>query len=169
MGWNLLCINQFCKDGLLCPVADAVHPANPLQLVSSLHVLRDTFILDHLADDSVHTLPTETVGFCQMVIQLPGDDEPFIQAGTMLLKVLFAHPAIAANGLCRGCGEFKIGKVIITLQGVVDSKESLHCLRLEDVLLYFCLVASGRQSIMLWSLTLWKKQLKGDKLCLNQQ
>ena len=113
--------DQFSKYDFLGPLVDVVHSANPPQLVRSLQPLIDPFSLSHPADNLLHPIPAGLIDFRQMIVQSAGKEQSFEQARTMLFQVCLPHPTIPANGLPGSFSRGQIRKIIVPMEGVVDT------------------------------------------------
>jgi len=87
-------IHQFSQHRFLCSLPDAVHPANPPQLVRSLQLLIHAFSFGHLSDDLPHAFPAGLIDFQQMRPEPAGQNQLLIQPGAVFLKVCMAHAAV---------------------------------------------------------------------------
>ena len=45
---SFLSVDQFCQDDFICSLSDAVHPANPSQLILCFQLFIDAFCLGYL-------------------------------------------------------------------------------------------------------------------------
>ena len=98
-----------------------VYPRNPPQLVRSFQLFIDAFSFSHLGDHPFHSILADLICFRQMIIQLAGEEKPFVQSGAMLLQVSFPHPAIVADSLPGRIREVEIRKVAVAMQGIMDA------------------------------------------------
>jgi len=91
-----------------------------------------------------------------MLLQLSGQEQPFIQPGAVLLQVRLPHPAIAAEGYRCLFWELQIGKVIVSVQGVMNTvliQFSFHAFHSEILLSKSCVYPNtARQSLLQISL-----------------
>ena len=81
----------------------------------------DPFNFGHPVDYPFHTIPADLICFRQMVIQLAGEDEPFVHSRMMLFQICFAHSAIVADSLSRRIREVEIRKVVVAMQRIMDA------------------------------------------------
>jgi hypothetical protein len=80
-------INQFAIHNLHSPITDVIHSADPLHLVASLELLRDTFCLCYLHNQPKKHFLCLPVNICQIIVQPAGQQQRGISTVLMLTKI----------------------------------------------------------------------------------
>lgn len=79
--------NQLGLDDLLGTVADAVHPAHPIQLIGNFQGFSHALSFLHLPDDKGKLLVCLLVQSSKVATQLPGQEQLIVPDGMMLFQI----------------------------------------------------------------------------------
>ena len=111
-----LCVDNLGVYNFRSPIADVVHPADPLHRLVGFQCLRDTFCLGHLLYQLREHFLRLTVDIGKVTVQFLAGEQRRIGCPSMILQVTPVALSLDAGVYCFFLRQFQTGQIIVPLQ-----------------------------------------------------